>query len=75
MSKYSQLAGLSQSSGSEPFWQSKTFEEIALMQGVQPVKNFEALLGGWPEEDINDNFEETVRRWRHENTKTIQHGE
>lgn len=70
MSKYSQSANQSNSnlSSHDPFKQSKTFEEIALMQGVQPVKNFEALLGGWPEEDINDNFEEAVRRWRHENT-------
>ncbi len=64
MSKYSQSTIQTQSSGSlsshDPFWQSKTFEEIALMQGVQPVKNFDTLLGGWPEEDINDNFEETV---------------
>ena len=48
----------------DPFWHSKTFEEMALMQGVQPVTHFEDLLGGWPEEDINDNFEETLRHWR-----------
>ncbi|KHD05333.1 hypothetical protein PN36_30205 [Candidatus Thiomargarita nelsonii] len=71
MSKYSQSAGSLPSH--ESFWQSKTFEEIALMQGVQPIKNFDALLGGWPEDEVNDNFEETVIRWRHENT--LQHDE
>ncbi|MCK5525324.1 MAG: hypothetical protein KAI83_19525 [Thiomargarita sp.] len=29
-----------------PFWQSKTIQEIALAQGVQPIKNFDVLLCG-----------------------------
>jgi hypothetical protein len=57
----------------DSFWQPKTFEEIALEQGVQPVKDFDALLGGWPEEDIDDGFEETVRHWRHEQSTATTH--
>jgi hypothetical protein len=50
---------------SDPFWQSKTIQEIALAQGVQPIKNFDVLLGGWPEDELDDHFEEAVERWRH----------
>ena len=50
---------------SDPFWPSKTIQEIALAQGVQPIKNFDVLLGGWPEDEVDDHFEEAVERWRH----------
>jgi len=50
---------------SDPFWQSKTIQEIALAQGVKPITNFDVLLGGWPEDEVNDHFEEAVERWRH----------
>ncbi len=50
----------------DPFWHSKTPEELALAQGVQPIQDFEILLGGWPEDELDDNFEETLRRWRQE---------
>jgi hypothetical protein len=42
------------------------FEELARAQGVGPVTDFTALLGGWPEEERNDGFEEAVARWRQE---------
>jgi len=48
-----------------PFWESKTVQEIALSQGVKPVENFEDLLGGWPEDELDDHFEEAVEYWRH----------
>ncbi|GEM_PF-1602654 len=50
--------------GYDPFWHAKTPEELALAQGVQPIFNFEVLLGGWPEDELEDNFEETLQRWR-----------
>jgi len=50
---------------SDPFWQSKTIQEIAFAQGVQPIKNFDVLLGGWPEDELDDHFEEAVEHWRH----------
>ena len=34
------------------------------MQGVRPVENFESLLGGWPAEEIEDGFAETLEVWR-----------
>ena len=45
------------------FYRRYSIEELARMQGVRPVENFEALLGGWPD-DIDDGFEEAVARWR-----------
>ncbi len=50
---------------SDSFWQPKTIQEIALAQGVQPIKNFDVFLGGWPEDELDDHFEEAVERWRH----------
>lgn len=37
------------------------------MQGIGPVQSAHALRGGyWPDEDEAENFDETVRGWRHE---------
>jgi hypothetical protein len=47
-----------------PFWQGLSFEELARLQGVGPVERLEDLLGGWPEDEIDDGFEEAVLRWR-----------
>lgn len=52
---------------SDPFWHPRTLEEIAKAQGVQPITNADVLIGGWPEDELNDNFEETLKRWRSEN--------
>ncbi len=41
-----------------------SFEELARLQGVTPVQHFEELLGGWPEDEIEDGFEEALAVWR-----------
>jgi len=41
---------------SDHFWHSRTLEEIAKAQGVQPITNADVLIGGWPEDELNDNF-------------------
>jgi len=46
------------------FYGRHTIEELARMQGVRPVKDFDALLGGWPADEIDDGFEDAVARWR-----------
>lgn len=48
------------------FWQRISLEELARRQGVQPVERFEDLLGGWPEDQIDDGFEEALARWHQE---------
>lgn len=42
-----------------------TIDELALVQGIKPIKNPKKLLGGWPsgEEDF-DSFLATLRTWR-----------
>ena len=47
----------------DAFFRGYTIEELAKIQGVRPVEDFESLLGGWPDE-IDDGFEEAVARWR-----------
>ena len=40
---------------------------LAAQQGVQPVTNFEDLLGDfWPEDEAADEFIAAVRQWRRE---------
>jgi len=46
------------------FWRRVSFEELARQQGVRPVERIEDLLGGWPEDQIDDGFEEALLRWR-----------
>ena len=48
-----------------------SFETLARQQGVKPVKHLEELLGGWPEEESNDGFEEAVRQWREQDDRPL----
>jgi len=49
----------------ESFWESKTLEELALLQNVKPIEDIRVLFGTWPGEE-NDEFEEAIERLRHE---------
>ena len=51
----------------ESFWESKTVEELALLQGVEPIEDIRILFGTWPGEE-NDGFEEAIEQLRHEST-------
>jgi hypothetical protein len=46
------------------FWQGDDVHTLAQHQGVQPVADFDALLGGWPEDEPVDDFIAAVREWR-----------
>jgi len=49
----------------DDYWNDNpTFEELARAQGVRPIASYEELAGGWPEDEINDGFEEALERWR-----------
>ena len=48
------------------FWHRASFEDIARRQGIRPVERLEDLLGGWPEDEVNDGFEVALERWRQE---------
>ncbi len=47
-------------------WCSPTLEELAKAQGVGPVTDIETLMGGWPENELNDGFEDALEHWRQE---------
>jgi hypothetical protein len=46
------------------FWQSLSLDELGQQQGVSAPGSFEELVGGWPAEDRDDDFETAVVRWR-----------
>lgn len=46
------------------FWESKTVEELAAEQGVQPITDFDKLAGGWPEDEDIEEFLEAIRSLR-----------
>ena len=48
------------------FWSGPSLEELARTQNVRPVERLEQILGGWPEEELQDGFEEELARWREE---------
>ena len=48
------------------FWRSPSLEEVTAVRGKKPPVDFDQLKGGWPEEEVNDGFEEAVDRWRRE---------
>jgi len=54
------------------FWHSLTFEELAHAQGVQPVRRLEDIMGGWPEDELEDGFEEAVHAMRQEDLRREQ---
>jgi hypothetical protein len=49
----------------DDYWNyNPTFEELARAQGVRPAERFEDFAGGWPEDEIDDGFEEALERFR-----------
>jgi hypothetical protein len=53
------------------FWRSKSIEELADEQGLRVAPSFEKLLGGWPEDELGDDFENAYVRWRQEDHSPI----
>ena len=54
------------------FWHSQTFEELARAQGVQSVEKLEDIMGGWPEDHLDDGFEDAIRVMRQEDLRREQ---
>jgi hypothetical protein len=46
------------------FWQSLSLDELAKRQGVPAPASVEDLLGGWPVDELHDDFEKTFLGWR-----------
>ena len=51
---------------SPAFWQGPDIHTLAERQGVQPVADFDSLLGGWPEDESIDDFLAALSDWRQE---------
>ena len=62
----------SESGSTGGFWHSLTFEELARAQGVQPVRRLEDIMGGWPEDQRDDGFEDAIRAMRQEDLQREQ---
>jgi hypothetical protein len=51
--------------GADDYWNySPSFEELARAQGTRPAERFEDFAGGWPEDQLDDGFEEALERFR-----------
>jgi hypothetical protein len=55
----------------EWFWgRRKSIEELAAEQGVKPIQDIDQLAGDfWPEDEGPDDFVNTLRRWRREDSE------
>jgi len=60
---------LNKGHASSPFWESPTLEELARLQGVQPMTDVSVLFGTWPGEE-DDGFEEMIDELRHPEKRT-----
>lgn len=49
---------------SPTFWQSVTIRDFAQEQDVPVVESLEDFVGGWPEDERQDDFEESLASWR-----------
>ena len=56
---------------SESFWHGDDIHTLAERQGVQPVTDFDAFLGGWPEDEPLDDFIAAIRMWRRQNPAEV----
>ena len=46
------------------FWQGANLDGLAQQQGVIVADSVDNLMGGWPEDELDDGFENAVIRWR-----------
>jgi hypothetical protein len=51
-------------SDADSFWHVWTIDELAALQGVEPIRSLDDVLGGWPEDELDDGFEDAVSQWR-----------
>jgi hypothetical protein len=53
------------------FWKGADIQMLAESQGVEPVDDFDALLGGWPEDEAVDDFIIAIRGERRRNPAEV----
>lgn len=42
------------------FWENPSIDELATRQRIKPVRVLEDILGGWPEDELDDGFETSI---------------
>ena len=61
VTEYVEETGLAEK---ETFWAAPSLDQMIAESGILPVSNFDSLLGGWPEDELEDQFEEIYREER-----------
>ena len=56
---------------SADFWRNADLQTLAEEQGVYAVDNFQSLLGGWPDDEVIDDFIATVHEERQRHGRPI----
>ncbi len=46
------------------FWETCSLDELARRQGVSLPSSTDTMLGGWPQDELEDGFEDSVTLWR-----------
>jgi hypothetical protein len=46
------------------FWQSFSLNELAARQGVSVPGGIDDIVGGWPADEVDDDFAAVSTRWR-----------
>lgn len=49
---------------SPDFWGSCSLDELACRQGIAIPTPADQMLGGWPDDELDDGFENIVMSWR-----------
>lgn len=62
---------LPSTSPASDFWEGANMRTLAESQGVQPMSDFDALLGGWPEDESVDDFILAIRAERRQNLAEV----
>ncbi|MBI3468660.1 MAG: hypothetical protein HY000_37130 [Planctomycetes bacterium] len=54
------------------FWESCSLDELARRQGLSASLPTEQMLGGWPDDELEDGFEAAVASWRQRELERTQ---
>jgi hypothetical protein len=56
------------------FWESLSLDDLAKQQGVGVPPSLEELLGGWPTDELDDDFEQALEQWRRSESELASDG-
>ena len=54
------------------FWESCSLEELARQQGVSVPASADDMLGGWPDDELDDGFEDVIASWRERELEHVE---